>query len=167
MRPRSQLQGTMEKIASDNGTAVNGTETATGADEVNPVPRSNVTFEDFAGGLLCRNGQKFANCSGVNPCNAKKCFPGTMCMVDMCGACSAKCVSYAEIGAGLNKLLTTVGLGGEWLVDSPRQLVQAAVVGLQTQPSGRGAGACADAKPAHPQASRPTCPRPTCPWWTT
>ena len=36
-----------------------------------------------------------------------------MCLVDMCGACSAKCVSYAELGAGLNKVLGAVGLSSE------------------------------------------------------
>lgn len=99
------LQGTIVTLGKDdNATATANTTTTTASSG------SNVTFAEFAGNLFCKDGQKFANCSGVNPCTSKRCFPGTMCLVDMCGTCSAKCVSYAEMGAGLNKILSSIGV---------------------------------------------------------
>lgn len=47
-----------------------------------------------------------------NPAGTSQ-LQGSMCMVDMCGECSAKCVTYAELGAGLNKVLSSVGLSSE------------------------------------------------------
>ncbi|GBF91701.1 hypothetical protein Rsub_04005 [Raphidocelis subcapitata] len=105
------LQGSITQLGGLNDTALAGVAsnaTGSSADDADKRP----SFDQFAGNLLCNNGLKLANCSGVNPCHGKKCFPGTMCMVNMCGSCSAKCVSYAEIGAGLNKVLNSVGLSG-------------------------------------------------------
>lgn len=162
-----QLQGQLTKMANENST-----EPAAGAADADApaAPASNVTFEEFAGSLVCRQGTKLANCSGVNPCAHKKCMIGSMCMVDMCGSCTAKCVSYAEIGAGLNKVMSTLGLGGEAPVHAYMRACR------PSDASRPGARMCACSPiqrrspppPPRPvQASRPNCRRPTCRWWTT
>ncbi len=109
--PQKQLQGSITEITTDD----DGNSTTPGAAETDPTapPAKNMTFDAWAGNMLCKNGLKLANCSGINPCSGKRCYPGSMCIVDMCGECTGKCVSYAEIGAGLNKVLSSVGISSE------------------------------------------------------
>ncbi|KAI8471028.1 MAG: hypothetical protein J3K34DRAFT_418795 [Monoraphidium minutum] len=98
------LQGSLKDIADTNSTA-NGTAAAAA-----PTAPAGPTFTEFASNILCANGLKLANCSGNNPCKGHRCGPASMCMVDQCGGCNAKCVSYLEMGAAANKVLTSVGM---------------------------------------------------------
>jgi hypothetical protein len=94
--------------ATVNGTAANGTANATAA--AAPA-EARLPFNEYAGNMFCGEGIKLANCSGVNPCWGHKCNVGSMCIVNMCGEkCTPKCISYAEIGAGVNKIMNSIGL---------------------------------------------------------
>jgi hypothetical protein len=101
------LQGSITAIANP---AAPELQNATAAPDANATAAAK-PFDEYAGGLFCGEGIKLANCSGVNPCWGHKCMVGSMCVVNMCGEkCSPKCVSYAEIGAGVNKVLNSIGL---------------------------------------------------------
>jgi hypothetical protein len=110
-----QLQSNLKEIATYNSTnaaiaaGANGTDipTTTG---LAPAGQTAPSFGDFASSLLCSNGAKLANCSGINPCKTKRCGPVSMCLVDQCGGCNARCIGYTEIGSGVNKLLSVVGM---------------------------------------------------------